>query len=86
MRVCQPGGLVIMANRTPEGFVGQLLKTIGKHLPPPALMPSPLMWGAEAPVRARLEGGSSSLKVTLWQYPFHYPFPPAEVVEVYRID
>ena len=36
LRACRAGGQIGLANWTPEGFVGQLFKTIGKHVPPPA--------------------------------------------------
>jgi SAM-dependent methyltransferase len=84
VRVCRPTGRIIMANWTPEGFVGQLFKTIGKHVPPPALMPSPLLWGNESTVRERFQDQVSELKLTRRQYPFHYQFGPAETVEFYR--
>lgn len=48
MRVCRRGGRIGLANWTPEGFVGQLFKTIGKHLKPPAGLRSPALWGTEA--------------------------------------
>jgi ubiquinone/menaquinone biosynthesis C-methylase UbiE len=48
MRVVRDGGRIGMANWTPEGFIGQLFKTIGKHLPPPAGLKSPALWGTEA--------------------------------------
>ncbi|MCW2272832.1 methyltransferase domain-containing protein [Rhodoblastus acidophilus] len=44
-RVCKRGGKIGLANWTPDGFVGQLFKTIGKHLPPPAGVKSPAIWG-----------------------------------------
>ena len=44
-RVCRPGGRIGLANWTPDGFVGQLFKTIGKHRPPPAGVKSPAIWG-----------------------------------------
>ena len=84
LRTCRPGGRIVMANWTPEGFVGQMFKTIGKHLPPPPLMPSPLLWGKEAVVHERLGDGTASLQVTRRLYPFHYPFSPPEVVEHFR--
>jgi len=84
VRVCRPGGRIVMANWTPEGFVGQMFKTIGKHVPPPPLMPSPLLWGDEATVRERLRDWVAKLHLTKRQYPFHYPFPPSEVVEHFR--
>ncbi|WP_088344359.1 MULTISPECIES: class I SAM-dependent methyltransferase [Rhodomicrobium] len=44
-RVCKNGGKIGLANWTPDGFIGQLFKTIGKHLPPPAGTKSPALWG-----------------------------------------
>ena len=48
LRVCKPGGKIGLANWTPEGFIGQLFKTLGKHLPPPAGVKSPALWGTRA--------------------------------------
>ncbi len=84
VRVCRPGGRIVMANWTAEGFVGQMFKVIGKHVPPSPLMPSPLKWGDEATVRERLRAGVADLRTSKRPYPFHYPFPPAQVVEFYR--
>ncbi len=84
VRVCRPGGRIVMANWTPEGFVGQMLKTIGKHVPPLPLMPPPVKWGDQATVRERLRDGVAELQLTTRLYPFRYPFPPSEVVEFYR--
>lgn len=83
LRVCRPGGRIVMANWTPEGHVGQMFKIIGKHVPPPPLMESPLKWGSEAVVRERLQGGVSDLRFEKRMYPMRYPFPPAEVVEFF---
>src|SRR6185312_5252970 len=46
-RVCKPGGKIGLANWTPAGFVGQIFKTIGKYLPPPAGLKPPALWGTE---------------------------------------
>jgi hypothetical protein len=83
VRVCRPGGRIAMANWTPEGHVGQMFKIIGKHVPPPPLMASPMQWGDEATVRARLGAGTSQLTATRRRYPMRYPFAPAEVVEFF---
>ena len=48
MRVCRPKGQIGLANWTPEGFIGQVFKTLGKYLPPPAGTRSPAMWGTRA--------------------------------------
>src|SRR6185369_13368515 len=55
-RVVRPGGMIAMANWTPGGFVGQMFKTISKHIAP-AGMPAPVLWGDEAIVRERLHEG-----------------------------
>ena len=83
-RVCRPGGLIAMANWTPEAFTGQMFKTNAKHVPPPPGMPSPILWGTEDKVRERLADGISDLKMIRRKITFTYPFPPAEVVEHFR--
>jgi SAM-dependent methyltransferase len=45
LRVCRPGGVIALANWTPEGFIGELLRTVARHVPPPADRASPLRWG-----------------------------------------
>jgi len=84
VRVCRPGGRIVMGNWTPGGFVGQMFKTHGKHVPPPAGMPSPVLWGDEATVRERFDEGVADLQLTRKMYPMRYPFPPSEVVEFFR--
>lgn len=84
-RVCRPGGRIAMANWTPEGFIGQMFKVTGKHVPPPPNMPSPLKWGDEATVRERLHEGIADLQMTRRMCAFKYPFSPAEVVEFFRL-
>jgi SAM-dependent methyltransferase len=83
-RVCRPGGKIIMGNWTPTGFVGQMFKIHGKHVPPPAIMPPPLKWGDEEIVRERFNNGILHLKLSRHLYPFRYPFSPSGVVEFFR--
>lgn len=83
IRVCRPGGRLIMGNWTPEGHIGQMFKVIGKHVPPPAHFPSPLLWGDEATCRERLGSGVNDLQVTRYMYPFEYPFAPGKVVDFF---
>jgi SAM-dependent methyltransferase len=45
LRVCKPKGKIGLANWTPDGYIGQVFKTLGKYLPPPAGAKSPAMWG-----------------------------------------
>jgi ubiquinone/menaquinone biosynthesis C-methylase UbiE len=84
LRVCVSGGTIAMANWTPQGFIGQMFKTVSKFIAPSG-MPSPVLWGEEATIRERLSHGLSELSLTRRQYLFSYPFPPSEVVEFFRL-
>ena len=84
-RVCRPGGFIAMANWTPSGFVGQMFKTMSSHVPPPAGMPSPVLWGVEETVRERLAEGISKLDMKPQMIRFAFPFSPADVVEHFRL-
>jgi ubiquinone/menaquinone biosynthesis C-methylase UbiE len=44
-RVCKSGGKIGLASWTPDGFIGQVFKTIGKYAPPPPGIRSPALWG-----------------------------------------
>jgi SAM-dependent methyltransferase len=71
LRVCKPGGQIGLANWTPEGFVGQMFKTIGKYMPPPAGVKSPLLWGT----RIRLNevfGPAASVRTEARHFNFRY--------------
>lgn len=85
LRVCKLGGTIAMANWTPQGFVGQMFKTISKFIAPSG-MPSPVLWGDETTVRERIGKGLSHLTLVRRQYTFNYPFPPSEVVEFFRLN
>ncbi len=75
LRVCRPGRQIAMANWTPTGFIGQVFKVTGQHVPPPADMPSPLLWGDPAAVRERFGERVSELRMTPVTARLHYPFP-----------
>lgn len=84
IRVSKPGGRIVMANWTPQGFVGQMFKIVGKYAPPSPLMTSPVKWGDEATVRERFRDGIAELQLTKRLYTIEYPFSPREVAEFYR--
>ncbi len=84
IRVCRPGGRIVMANWTPEGFVGRMFKIVGKYAPPSPLIASPVKWGDEATVRERLSDGIAHLQLTKRLYTIEYPFSPGEIAEFYR--
>lgn len=85
VRVCRPGGRIVMANWTPTGFVGQMFKVVGQHVPPPPGVPPAVLWGDEATVRERFGEDVADLQMTRRIYPsFQYPFGVPEVVEFFR--
>jgi len=82
VRVVRPGGKIGLASWTPEGFVGQLLKTVGKHVPPPPGVPSPAFWGVEARLRD-LFPGVRSLRALRRDFLFRYESPD-HFIDVFR--
>jgi ubiquinone/menaquinone biosynthesis C-methylase UbiE len=54
-RVCRPGGTIGLISWTPEGFIGELFRTMKPYAPapPPGAQPPPL-WGDEDHVRGLL--------------------------------
>lgn len=72
VRVCRPGGRIGLANWTPDGFVGQMFKIVGRYAPPPAGVRSPLEWGTE-PRLAELFGSNvRTLDVQRRHFVFRY--------------
>jgi SAM-dependent methyltransferase len=74
-RVCRPGGKVGLCNWTPEGFIGQLFKTIGKHVPPPAGAKSPALWGTRARLGELFGPSARSIDATQRSFAFRYRSP-----------
>ncbi|MEX3772699.1 class I SAM-dependent methyltransferase [Pseudomonas sp. MYb118] len=72
-RVCRPGGRIGLANWTPEGFVGQMFKTLGRHLPPPppGAQP-PSNWGSEAWLHTHFDERNFLTQVTRRFFNFRY--------------
>ncbi|HEX5655595.1 MAG TPA: class I SAM-dependent methyltransferase [Polyangiales bacterium] len=70
LRVCKPGGRIGLANWTPEGFLGELLRTVAKHVPPPAGVASPLGWGSENNLRELFPG--RELRIARKHFVFRY--------------
>ena len=71
-RICRPGGRIGLANWSPAGFIGQLFKTLGAHVPPPAGLRSPMEWGREDRLRELFAGSVRSLTVTEQTFVFRY--------------
>jgi ubiquinone/menaquinone biosynthesis C-methylase UbiE len=73
LRVCRPGGTIALASWTPEGFIGELFRTVSAHVPPPAGVRSPMLWGTEGHLRELLGEGIASLEVTERTFTFRFP-------------
>jgi ubiquinone/menaquinone biosynthesis C-methylase UbiE len=82
VRVVKPGGRIGLANWTPDGFVGQLLKTVGKHVPPPPGVASPIYWGSEPRLQELFEG-TRSIRAERKHFVFRY-LSAAHFVDVFR--
>jgi SAM-dependent methyltransferase len=72
VRACRPGGRIGLANWTPSGFIGQMFKTVGRYVPPPAGVRPPVEWGDEARLQELFGTGVSSLAVQRRQFVFRY--------------
>ena len=81
-RVCRPGGKIGMANWTPESFIGQLFKTIGKYVPPAAGVKSPALWGSKAHLDA-LFGSNATIAALPKNFVFRFR-SQKHWVEVFR--
>ena len=72
VRVCKPGGKIGLANWTPDGFIGQLFKTISKYMPPPAGVKSPALWGTGARITEFFGAQASSIQLEQRDFVFRY--------------
>jgi SAM-dependent methyltransferase len=82
VRVVRPGGKIGLSSWTPEGFIGQLLKTVGKYVPPPAGVASPIYCGTEARLQ-ELFRGTRSIRSTRKEFVFRYR-SAAHFVDIFR--
>lgn len=84
IRVTRPGGRIAMANWVPDGFIGRMLRMHVEMVPPPAGVPSVLLWGDSEVARTRLAQGTSGVATTRRTLVFEYPHRPAGVAELFR--
>src|SRR5580692_2501942 len=75
LRVTRPGGRIGLANWTPEGFIGQLFKTIGKYQPPPIGVRSPAAWGTRSWLSSAFDAQASAIAVVARHFSFRYRSP-----------
>ena len=82
-RVVKTGGRIGIVAHTPDGFIGNLFKVIGKHVPPPAGLRSPIQWGTEARLRELFIGKIADLKAEKRFYTFR-DRSPEHFIEYWR--
>jgi ubiquinone/menaquinone biosynthesis C-methylase UbiE len=70
LRVVRSGGRIGLANWTPSGFVGQMFKIVGRYVPPPAGVRSPLEWGTTERLTELFAG--ARVETTTRQFVFRY--------------
>jgi ubiquinone/menaquinone biosynthesis C-methylase UbiE len=76
LRVCRSGGQIGLASWTPEGFIGRLLRIVGKHLPPPpAGAKSPALWGMPSHVTELFGAAAHSIAAERRLFVFRYRSP-----------
>ncbi len=89
LRVCKSGGQIGLANWTPDGFIGQMFKTLGKYLPPPAGAKSPALWGTRAASQRNVRSRSQHDQDRAAQLQFPLPLAgafPRRVQDLLRPD
>jgi SAM-dependent methyltransferase len=83
MRVCRRGGKIGLANWTPGGFIGQVLKIVGRHVAPPCGVSSPTQWGSKLWIEETFGATARSISISDRAFVFRYRSPD-HFVEFFR--
>ena len=83
LRVVHSGGRIGLANWTPEGFIGQLFKVIGRYTPPPAGLKSPALWGTEAHISELFGTQATAIRTTRRHFNFRFR-SAAHWIQIFR--
>jgi SAM-dependent methyltransferase len=75
LRVCRPGGTIALASWTPEGFIGELFRTIAAYVPPPAGVPAPMLWSTKSHLDGLFGRGITRLDMTEHTFTFRFASP-----------
>ncbi|HET6925875.1 MAG TPA: class I SAM-dependent methyltransferase [Hyphomicrobiaceae bacterium] len=83
LRVCRPGGMIGMANWTPEGFIGQVFKCLSRYITPPAGVNSPALWGTKPWIEQQFGPEARHIAIDGKTFVFRYR-SPEHFMEVFR--
>jgi len=83
LRVVRSGGRIGLASWTPEGFIGQLFKVVGQHVPPPAGVASPALWGTEPHIVRLFGREAADIRCVRRDFNFRYE-SPAHWIQIFR--
>ncbi len=83
LRVCRSGGKIGLANWTPDSFIGQLFKVIGRYVPPPAGLQSPALWGTRSRLLELFGADAADIQATEKPFVFRYR-SPEHWLEIFR--
>jgi len=83
VRVTRSGGRIGLANWTPDSFVGAMFRTVGKHVPPPAELKSPALWGSETRLHELFGARAASIRAQRRSFAFRY-LSASHFLEVFR--
>ena len=72
LRVCRPGGRIGLANWTPDSFIDQVFKTLGRHMPPPVGVHPPSRWGVGSHLETLFGPSSTSIRAMPMMFNFRY--------------
>ena len=82
-RVVRPGGRIGMSNWTPDSLIGRMFKVLGRHVPPPAGVQPPSLWGTEAHLRTLFGDAAAAVQCTPRHFNFRYR-SAAHFIDVFR--
>ena len=83
VRVLRKGGRIGLANWTPEGFIGQLFKMIGRYVPPPSGVKSPALWGVETRLAELFPDCEVEAKMQIFNFRYKSPEHWLEIFKTY---
>jgi ubiquinone/menaquinone biosynthesis C-methylase UbiE len=72
IRVVRPGGRIGLANWTPEGFLGDLFRVMGRFVPGPSGLRSPMAWGTESQLVELFGSSAADIRVQRRIFAFRY--------------